>query len=50
MGTGGGTRGDNGAVKASLGDNVNLDGGVTARVVDGAGVDLLKPCQIELKL
>lgn len=27
-------------MKASLGDNVNLDGGVTAGVVDGAGVDL----------
>jgi hypothetical protein len=38
--TGGSAGGDNGAVKAGLGDNVNLDGGVTARVVDGAGVDL----------
>lgn len=27
-------------MKASLGDDINLDGGVTARVVDGAGVDL----------
>jgi hypothetical protein len=27
-------------VKAGLGDDVNLNGGVTARVVDGAGVDL----------
>lgn len=27
-------------MKTSLGDNVNLDGGVTAGVVDGAGVDL----------
>lgn len=27
-------------MEASLGDNVDLDGGVAARVVDGAGVDL----------
>ena len=27
-------------MKAGLGDDVNLNGGVTARVVDGAGVDL----------
>lgn len=32
--------GDNGAVKARLGDDVDLDGGVTTGVVDGAGVDL----------
>lgn len=31
---------DNGAVKASLGDNVNLNGWVTTRVVDGTCVDL----------
>ena len=29
VGAGGGTRGDNGTVEAGLGDNVNLDGGVT---------------------
>ena len=34
------TGGDNSTVKTSLGDNVNLNGGVTAGVVDGAGVDL----------
>lgn len=38
--TGGSTRGDNGAVQASLGDNVDLDGRVATRVVDVAGVDL----------
>lgn len=27
-------------MKAGLGDDVDLDGRVTARVVDGAGVDL----------
>jgi hypothetical protein len=27
-------------VKTGLGDDVNLDSGVTTRVVDGAGVDL----------
>jgi hypothetical protein len=37
--TGRSARGDDGTVKASLGDDINLDGGVTARVVDGAGVD-----------
>ena len=39
--TSGGTRGDNGPVKTSLGDDVNLDGGVTTRVVDGTSVNLL---------
>lgn len=34
------TRGDDGTVKAGLGDNIDLDGGVTTRVVDGAGVNL----------
>lgn len=61
VGAGGGTRGDNGAVKTGLGDNVdlkvlvvalrrkngtdqtNLDSGVTARVVDGACVNLYAP-------
>lgn len=37
---GGSTRGDNGAVQAGLGDDVDLDGGVTTRVVDGASVNL----------
>jgi hypothetical protein len=27
-------------VKARLGDDIDLDGGVTTRVVDGASVDL----------
>lgn len=40
MRTRGGARGDNGAVEAGLGDDVNLDGGVAARVVHGPGVDL----------
>jgi hypothetical protein len=40
VGAGGGTGGDNGAVEASLGDNVDLDGGVSTGVVDVAGVDL----------
>lgn len=39
--TSGSTRGDNGTVKTSLGDQINLDGGVAARVVDGPGVDRL---------
>jgi hypothetical protein len=38
--TGRSAGGDNGTMKASLGDDINLDGGVTARVVDGASVDL----------
>lgn len=38
--TGGSSRGDNGAVQTSLGDNVDLDGGVTTRVVDVAAVNL----------
>lgn len=40
MRTGRSAGGDNGTVKASLGDDIDLDGGVTPRVVDGAGVDL----------
>lgn len=40
VGAGGGTRGDDGAVETGLGDNVDLDGGVSTRVVDVAGVDL----------
>lgn len=40
VGAGRGTRWDNGAVEAGLGNDVDLDGGVTTRVVDGAGVDL----------
>lgn len=35
-----GTGGDNGAVEASLGDNVDLDRGVATGVVDVASVDL----------
>jgi hypothetical protein len=35
-----GTGGDNGAVQTGLGDNIHLDGGVAARVVDGTSVDL----------
>lgn len=38
--TGRGTRGDDGAVQASLSDKVDLHGGVTTGVVDGAGVNL----------
>ena len=37
---GGSARGDNGAVQAGLSDDVDLDGGVTTRVVDGASVNL----------
>jgi hypothetical protein len=40
VGAGRGTRWHNGAVKAGLGDNVDLDGGVATGVVDGAGVNL----------
>lgn len=40
VGAGGSTGGDDGAVEASLGDNVDLDGGVSTGVVDVAGVDL----------
>lgn len=40
MRTRGSARGDNGAVEAALSDDVNLNGGVAARVVDRAGVDL----------
>lgn len=36
---GGSARGDNGAVQAGLSDDVDLDGGVTTRVVDGASVN-----------
>ncbi len=38
--TSGSSRGNNGAVETLLGDDVDLDGGVTAGVVDRAGVDL----------
>lgn len=38
--TGRGTGGDDGAVETGLGDDVDLDGGVTTGVVDGAGEDL----------
>lgn len=38
--TSGSSRRNNGAVKTSLSDNVHLNGGVTTRVVDRAGVDL----------
>lgn len=37
---GGSTRGNNGAVKTGLSDDIDLDGGVTARVVDLASVNL----------
>ena len=40
VGAGGGTRGNDGTVKAGLGDDVDLDGGVSTGVVDVAGVDL----------
>ena len=40
MGTGGSARGDNGTVKASLGDDIDLGGRVTTGVVDDTGVDL----------
>jgi hypothetical protein len=38
--TGRSAGGDNGTMETRLGDHVNLDGGVTARIVDGSGVDL----------
>lgn len=38
--TGRSSRGDNGTVETSLGDNVNLDGWVSTRVVDLTSVDL----------
>jgi hypothetical protein len=40
VGASGRAGGDNGAVQAGLGDNVDLDGRVATRVVDGTGVDL----------
>lgn len=40
VGAGRSTRGHNGAVKAGLSDNVDLNGGVTAGVIDRAGVNL----------
>lgn len=40
VGAGRGTRGNDGAVETGLGDNVDLDGGVSTGVVDVAGVDL----------
>lgn len=40
VGAGGCTGWDDSAVEASLGDNVDLDGRVATRVVDGTGVDL----------
>jgi len=40
VGAGRGTRGDDGAVETGLGDNVDLDGGVSTGVVDVTGVDL----------
>ena len=39
--TSGCTGGYDGAVQARVGDHVHLDGGVAARVIDLAGVDLL---------
>lgn len=33
MGTSGGTGGNDGAVEASLGDDIDLDGGVTLKMV-----------------
>ena len=38
--TSGSTGGNNGAVEAGLSDNVDLNGGVTARVVHGTSVNL----------
>lgn len=40
MRTGRSARGDDGTVKARFRDDINLDGGVTARIVDRTGVDL----------
>jgi hypothetical protein len=40
VGAGGSAGGHNGTVEAGLADEVDFDGGVTARVVDGTGVDL----------
>ena len=40
MGSGGSTGWHDGAVQARLADEVDLDGGVTTRIVDGAGVNL----------
>lgn len=40
VGAGGSTGRYNGAVQTGLADEVNLDGRVTARVVDGTSVDL----------
>ena len=40
MHTCGSSRGDYCSMKSSLGDHINLDGRVTARVVDLASVDL----------
>jgi hypothetical protein len=37
---GGSTGGNDGTVEAGLGDNVDLDGGVSTGVVDVAGVNL----------
>jgi hypothetical protein len=38
--TGGGSRRNDGAVKTGLGNDIDLDGGVAARVVDHAALDL----------
>jgi hypothetical protein len=38
--TGGSSRGNDGTMKTSLGDNIDLDSGITARIVDRPGVDL----------
>ena len=38
--TSGSARGDDSTVKAALRDDIDLDGGVTARIVGGTGVDL----------
>ena len=38
--TGGSTGGDNSAVQTGLGNNIHLNGGVTARVVHGTSVNL----------
>lgn len=40
VGASGGTRRNDCAVQTGLADEVDLDGRVTARVVDGTGVDL----------
>ena len=42
------SRRNDGPVQSGLGDEVDLDGGVASRVVDGAGVNL-GDCHIDLR-